>query len=67
MVEIDVRVSADGTPWLLHDAHLDRTTNARGPIDKWPDSLLADVRQVDGSPLPRLSEAIDVFAQRASA
>ena len=28
--ECDVKLSADGVPFLLHDATLDRTTNARG-------------------------------------
>ena len=31
-VEIDVRVTDDGVPVLLHDETLDRTTSARGPI-----------------------------------
>ena len=31
-VEIDVRVTDDGVPILLHDETLDRTTSARGPI-----------------------------------
>jgi glycerophosphoryl diester phosphodiesterase len=29
--ECDVKLSADGVPFLLHDATLDRTTSARGP------------------------------------
>ncbi len=29
--ECDVKLSADGAPFLLHDATLDRTTNRRGP------------------------------------
>ena len=66
MIEVDVRLGSDGTPWLLHDAHLDRTTNARGPIEKQPDSALAGVRLADGSRLPRLSEAIEVFSRHAS-
>lgn len=61
-VEVDVRFSADGTPWLLHDAHLDRTTNARGPLAAMPDDLLRDVRLADGSPLPSLEEAFRRFA-----
>ena len=28
--ECDVKLSRDGVPFLLHDAKLDRTTNARG-------------------------------------
>ena len=30
MVEIDVKLSADGVSFLLHDNTLDRTTSARG-------------------------------------
>ena len=33
MVEFDVKLSADGVPFLLHDDTLDRTTNGRGPAD----------------------------------
>jgi glycerophosphoryl diester phosphodiesterase len=35
MVEIDVRLSADGVPVLLHDATLDRTTSATGSAMRW--------------------------------
>lgn len=31
MFECDVKLSADGEPFLLHDAELERTTNGRGP------------------------------------
>jgi len=33
MAEVDVRLSADGIGFLLHDATLDRTTNGRGRAD----------------------------------
>jgi len=33
MAEIDVKLSADGVPFLLHDATLDRTTNGTGRAD----------------------------------
>jgi glycerophosphoryl diester phosphodiesterase len=33
MAEIDVKLSADGVAFLLHDATLDRTTNAHGRAD----------------------------------
>jgi glycerophosphoryl diester phosphodiesterase len=33
MVEFDVKLSADGVAFLLHDDTLDRTTNGRGPAD----------------------------------
>lgn len=34
--ECDVKLSADGLPFLLHDATLDRTTNARGVASERP-------------------------------
>ena len=33
MVEFDVKLSADGVAFLLHDDTLERTTDARGPAD----------------------------------
>lgn len=33
MAEIDVKLSADGVPFLLHDATLERTTNGAGRAD----------------------------------
>ncbi len=34
-VELDVRLSADGVPVVIHDATLDRTTDGRGPVSAW--------------------------------
>src|SRR5262249_2769646 len=31
-LELDVRLSADGVPVLMHDPELDRTTDATGPV-----------------------------------
>lgn len=39
--ECDVKLSADGVPFLLHDAKLDRTTNARGRAADRPWSELS--------------------------
>ena len=36
MFECDVKLSADGVPFLLHDASLDRTTNGRGLASEQP-------------------------------
>jgi glycerophosphoryl diester phosphodiesterase len=33
-IECDVRLSADGEPVVIHDATLDRTTDATGPVDR---------------------------------
>jgi glycerophosphoryl diester phosphodiesterase len=44
MFECDVKLSADGLPFLLHDATLDRTTNGRGPANtqNWNDLAALD-------------------------
>ena len=36
MVEFDVKLSADGVAFLLHDATLERTTSGRGRADALP-------------------------------
>src|SRR5262245_4017798 len=65
-VEVDVLVTRDGVPVLLHDADLDRTTNGRGPVAA---RTLADVRALDaggwfdarftGERVPTLAEALE--------
>jgi glycerophosphoryl diester phosphodiesterase len=44
MVEVDAKLSADGVPFLLHDATLDRTTSVHGRADAlpWRELALAD-------------------------
>jgi len=62
MVEFDVKLSADGVAFLLHDDTLDRTTNARGPADAltWAELAKLDAGswrspQFAGEPLPTLA------------
>lgn len=65
MVEVDVRLTADGQPVIFHDDTLDRTTNGVGPLD---DALFDEVRRVDagvrfaqdwqGERIPTLDEVI---------
>lgn len=65
MVEIDVRLSADGVPIVLHDATLDRTTDGCGRAS---DFSFAQLRQLDagawkdprfsGERIPSLEEVI---------
>jgi len=43
-IELDVRLTADGVPVVLHDAALDRTTNRSGLLR---DFTLAELRAVD--------------------
>ncbi|MDE2082551.1 MAG: glycerophosphodiester phosphodiesterase [Burkholderiales bacterium] len=68
--ECDVKLSADGQPFLLHDTTLDRTTSGRGVAGERPWAELARMdaggwhsRGYAGEPLPHL-DAIARFVQR---
>ena len=61
MFECDAKLSADGVPFLLHDATLDRTTTGHGTGGDLPWSQLAQLdaggwhsRSYAGEPLPTL-------------
>lgn len=43
MAECDVKLSADGVPYLLHDATLERTSNGQGPASALPWAALAQL------------------------
>lgn len=70
-VELDVHLSADGTPVVIHDETLERTTDGRGPVagytiealqrldaGSWFDPLFA------GERLPTLAETLSLLAGR---
>lgn len=57
-VEIDLRLSRDGVPVVIHDPTLDRTTNGIGRVS---DHTLAELRELDageGELIPTLSEVL---------
>lgn len=74
-VELDARSSADGTLYVLHDATLDRTTDAKAvlkrekiKIREIPDATIEKLdagqwfdAKFAGEPLPTLAEALDVI------
>lgn len=60
--ECDVKLSADGVPFLLHDATLERTTSGQGTAGDLPWAALSQLdagswhsRQHAGEPLPTLA------------
>ena len=68
--ECDVKLSADGVPFLLHDATLERTTNGRGTAGLLPWSELSRLdaggwhsRTHAGEPMPSL-DAMARYVQR---
>jgi glycerophosphoryl diester phosphodiesterase len=67
-VEFDVRLSADGVPFVIHDATLDRTTDGKGPIAALSAAQLAAfdagawfAPRFKGERLPTLEAAIGVL------
>ena len=60
MFECDVKLSADGVPFLLHDATLERTTNGSGLVAETPDALLFSLDAGQGETIPNLAEALQL-------
>lgn len=59
MVELDVRVSADDVPVVIHDAMVDRRTDGTGAVS---DLTVAELQALDaggGERIPTLDEAIE--------
>lgn len=62
-VEFDVMLSADGTPVLMHDETLERTTSGRGRADQTSDRDLLKLDAGGGEKIPRLDEAAALCRQ----
>src|SRR5207248_1590355 len=71
-VEVDVRLTADGVPVLLHDPTLDRTTDGHGPVARLADAALRRLDATAGphhgavpaEPPPRLADVVALAAGR---
>ncbi len=63
-IEIDVQASTDGTPVLMHDLAVDRTTNGRGAVASM---TLEQLRSLDagGEPVPTLDEVLALTTGKA--
>lgn len=70
-LELDIHLSQDGVPVVIHDESLERTTDGCGLV---AGATLSQLRQLDaggwfsseyaGEPLPTLEEVLDVFGGR---
>lgn len=69
LVEIDVRRSLDGVPFVIHDWYLGRTVPGRGPIRGVPARLLRRLKLKggDGERLPTLDEMLQYIAEHPEA
>ncbi|MHA7962633.1 glycerophosphodiester phosphodiesterase [Paenibacillus sp. CAU 1782] len=64
-IEIDVQLSKDGVPMVIHDYNLRRTTNGRGEVRSWSASELSSLdagswfsRAFKGEQVPRLDDVL---------
>ena len=57
-VEFDVMLSADGTPVLIHDETLERTTSGQGLVCETPDARLFALDAGDGEHVPCYADAV---------
>ncbi len=63
-VEIDIHAAADGDPIVVHDATLDRTTVARGPVRARSGAELraTRIKGAEGATLPGLDDVCRLLA-----
>jgi len=60
-IELDVRLSSDGWPVVMHDATVDRTTNGRGAVSRLTVKQLHSLDAGDGRPVPTLDQVFEMF------
>jgi len=63
-MEIDVRLSADGVPILMHDETVDRTTNRSGPVRALTFAELQRAEAGGGEPVPSLAQVLQLVRGR---
>ncbi len=73
-VELDVALTADGIPVVLHDETLKRTTNGKGSVARKPLDALKKLdagswfsARFAGEPVPTLAEAVVLILERRMA
>lgn len=63
-IELDVHLSADGVPVVIHDETVDRTTNGQGAV---ANLTVDELRQLDagnGEYVPTLAEVLDLVGDK---
>ena len=65
-IEIDVQITADGVPVLLHDEDLSPTTSGSGPLSSHTLASIRSLRGAGGEPIPTLAQALAVVGRRAA-
>lgn len=64
-IELDVHLSSDGVPVVIHDATVERTTDGKGAV---AELTLAELKELDagqGERIPTLAEVLDLVGSAA--
>jgi glycerophosphoryl diester phosphodiesterase len=65
-VEVDLRVSLDQRPYILHDWSLRRTAGYPTPLEATPSAIVERLHLGNGESLPSLSDALDALSPALS-
>ena len=60
-VELDVQLSADGVPFVIHDRDVKRTTNGQGLVASLTRDQLQELDAGDGRSIPTLDQVFEIF------
>jgi glycerophosphoryl diester phosphodiesterase len=63
-IELDVHLSADGVPVVIHDETVDRTTNGQGAVADLTVEQLRGLDAGNGEYVPTLAEVLDLVGDR---
>jgi glycerophosphoryl diester phosphodiesterase len=64
LIELDIHLSSDGTPVVIHDATLDRTTDGTGPVNSYTRQELKQFNAGQGERIPTLDEVFELVGDR---
>ena len=64
-IELDVHATADGTPVVIHDRDVGRTTDGAGYVDQIPLAQLATFDAGHGERVPTLAEILELVGAAA--
>ncbi|MCP4140213.1 MAG: glycerophosphodiester phosphodiesterase [Chloroflexi bacterium] len=62
-IELDVKLSADGIPVVIHDETVDRTTDGKGTVADLGLAALKELDAGEGQRIPTLNEVFESVAQ----
>lgn len=65
MLELDIHLSRDGHPVVIHDTKVSRTTNGKGYISEMILKQIKELNAGKGEKIPTLNEVVDLARDRA--